>query len=95
MKKIHSIIVATATLSLLVSFVPYARPQTANFSYQPKNGFVPDASTAKIIAEAVWVPIYGKEEVNRKKPFKAVLTGNVWHVNGTLPTSFSGGVPYA
>jgi hypothetical protein len=37
-------------------------------SYVPPKGFVPDEKTAIRIAEAVWSPIYGEEEIRREKP---------------------------
>lgn len=61
-------------------------------SYTPHNGFVPDAITATAIAEAILVPIYGRENIERQKPLKAVLTDEVWTVTGTLPKGFMGGV---
>ena len=40
-------------------------------SYKPKDGFVPDKETAMRIAEAVWIPIYGKDKIESEKPFEA------------------------
>lgn len=53
-------------------------------SYAPKDGFVPDSTTAVTIAEAVLIPVYGKEKIEAERPFKAVLENGVWTVNGTL-----------
>ncbi|HWP31982.1 MAG TPA: NTF2 fold immunity protein [Fimbriimonadales bacterium] len=53
--------------------------------YVPKSGFVPDAATAKRIAEAVWIPIYGKKQIEKEKPFRSRLENNVWMVLGTAP----------
>jgi NTF2 fold immunity protein len=64
-------------------------------SVVPKDGFVPNASTAIRIAEAVWIPIYGQENVEREKPFKAELRGNNWIVTGSLPSDMDGGVAIA
>jgi hypothetical protein len=50
----------------------------------PKNGYVPDESTAVGIAQAVFVPIYGRSRVKAEGPFHARLDGNHWIVNGTL-----------
>ena len=61
--------------------------------YIPKDGFVPNDTTAIKIAEAVWLPIYG-EIIFSKKPFKAVLNKGVWVVEGSLPLNYLGGVPY-
>jgi NTF2 fold immunity protein len=52
-------------------------------SYRPERGFVPDEATAVAIAEAVWLPIYGKETLDKERPFKAILNGDVWTVTGT------------
>src|SRR5215467_14369983 len=63
---------------------PQARVQAdEQHSYQPERGFVPDQATAVAIAEAVWLPIYGRETLNKERPFKAVLNGDVWTVTGT------------
>jgi len=51
----------------------------------PKGGFVPDATTAEAIAEAVLVPIYGKEVITSERPFKATLKGEIWIVKGSVP----------
>jgi hypothetical protein len=56
-------------------------------SYAPKDGFVPDSTTAVKIAEAVLVPVYGKEKVESERPFKAKLENDIWTVNGTLHCS--------
>jgi hypothetical protein len=61
-------------------------------SNAPKAGFVPDAETAIRVAEAILIPIYGKESVESGRPFVALLNGNVWTVTGTLPKGTLGGV---
>ncbi len=53
-------------------------------SYVPKDGFVPDSATAVKIAEAVLIPVYGKEKIESEQPFKAKLENGIWTVNGTL-----------
>ncbi|HYR44424.1 MAG TPA: Clp protease N-terminal domain-containing protein, partial [Terriglobia bacterium] len=40
----------------------------------PKDGCVPDAATAIVIAGAVWLPIYGADIVNSQQPFLATLS---------------------
>lgn len=60
--------------------------------FEPKQGFVPDEETAIAIAEAVLVPIYGKEQVDGQKPFSVRLTDGVWLIQGTLPAEQLGGV---
>lgn len=60
----------------------------------PSSGFVPDAVTAKRIAEAVWLPIYGKKVLS-EKPYQATLNSkDVWVVEGFLPKEMDGGVAY-
>ena len=56
-------------------------------SYKPAEGYVPTQGVAVMIAEAVLIPIYGKEKIDRQKPFKAVLKGDVWFVEGVLRSS--------
>jgi hypothetical protein len=56
----------------------------ATKSVLPKEGFVPDAETAKAIAYAVTVPIYGSAAVDAEKPFRAELSNGRWTVLGTL-----------
>jgi hypothetical protein len=53
-------------------------------SYIPTNGYVPDEATAAAVAEAILVPIYGKESIDRQKPFFVSLEKDVWTVSGRL-----------
>jgi hypothetical protein len=53
-------------------------------SYQPAEGYVPDAGTAVKIAEAVLIPVYGGKQVASEEPCKASLKHGVWTVAGTL-----------
>jgi hypothetical protein len=63
-------------------------------NYTPKDGYVPNEETAIKIAEAIWLPIYGKD-IEKSKPFVAHLKdATVWIVEGTLPPHYLGGVPY-
>ena len=66
--------------ALLFSVLAEAQPY-------PKRGFVPDETTAVSIAEAVLIPVYGREQIESKRPFKAVLENVVWTVHGTLHCS--------
>jgi hypothetical protein len=70
-------------------------PYTPNKYKQREEGYVPDSATAIKIAEAVWIPIYGKETLSDEKPFKARLVNGVWIVDGTLPKGSRGGTAYA
>ena len=84
-------------LCLAVLLIPmFCHSQSVRKSYQPKGGFVPDAETAIAIAQAVWGPIYGRENIAREKPFKATLHNGVWRVEGSLPKEYNyGGVAIA
>ena len=79
-------------IALLLTSLAFAQDK---HSYVPRNGFVPDEKTAIRIAEAVWAPIYGEEQVAKERPFKAHLKGGIWTVEGTLPTGRDGGVAVA
>lgn len=48
----------------------------------PAAGVVPDVETAKSIALAVAIPIWGKDKVTSELPLRAGLKGNVWTVIG-------------
>jgi hypothetical protein len=79
---------------LLITFSPYvvigqnARQQ----GFVPTNGFVPNEQTAVAIAEAILVPIYGREQIDSEKPLKAKLKNGIWTVQGSLPKGWDGGV---
>ncbi|SRR5581483_945539 len=51
----------------------------------PKEGFVPSPDVAKAVAEAVLVPVYGKETIISERPFKATLKEDVWIISGSVP----------
>jgi hypothetical protein len=64
-------------LIALVAVVAGASAQTA-----PKTGYVPDASTAVSIAEAVLLPLYGSKVIRQERPFRAELRNDsVWVVH--------------
>ena len=69
-----------ALLTLALLMVGLA-PGQAN---RPRKGYVPDASTAAKVAEAVLIPVYGKEQIESEKPLAAKLKDDVWTVSGTL-----------
>jgi hypothetical protein len=72
------------------------KAQASKPNHKADAGFVPTADVAKKIAEAVWVPIYGKEHIEEEKPFQAVLVNSeVWVVQGSLPKRYTiGGTAY-
>lgn len=81
-------------LLLLFLFINISILVANNFSDPKKDGYVPNAETAIKIAEAIWLPIYGKD-IYCRLPFKATLVdGHIWQVTGTLPPEYEGGVPY-
>src|SRR5436190_23419308 len=79
-------------LVLFVTILCMNAEDLPKHSVQREQGFVPDEATAVRIAEAVLIPIYGQESLNKEKPFKATLTNEIWTVKGTLQKGFKGGV---
>lgn len=69
--------------------------ETKKHNYEPKDGYVPTEQVAIKIAVAVWLPIYGEAKIENEKPYKAVLKEGIWHVTGSLPEGFKGGVAEA
>jgi len=67
----------------------------ANKKNSEENNYVPDKETAIKIAEAIWLPIYGKK-IYSEKPFEATLDkkAKIWIVHGTLSANAVGGVAY-
>jgi NTF2 fold immunity protein of polymorphic toxin system component len=63
----------------------YSQMKPGKVGFIPKNGFVPSAEVAQAIAEAVLLPVYGKETVISERPFKATLHGGVWIITGSVP----------
>ena len=60
-----------------------------------KDGYIPNEETAVKVAEAIWLPIYGKE-IYKEKPFHAtLLNDSIWLVEGTLEKGAIGGTVYA
>jgi len=65
-------------------------------SYKPAFGYVPNEETAIKIAVAVWTQIYGKAQIEKEEPYKAVLRDGIWYVSGSLPSGNAvGGVAEA
>jgi len=61
-------------------------------SIHPKNGFVPDETTAVRIGQAAAAAQYGEKTIVEEKPFHARLYGDTWIVKGTLhPQGVLGG----
>lgn len=62
---------------------------------KPQEGYVPDKETAIKIAVAIWIPIYGQNEIEKQKPYNAILENGIWFVSGSLPKGWVGGVAEA
>ncbi len=83
------------TLLTVVAAAVVLAGELPKHNYRPKNGYVPDEKTAIKIAVAVWTPIYGEKQIESEKPYHAVLTNNVWVVEGFLPEGSFGGTAIA
>lgn len=78
----------TLILLICICALGAARPKL------PQQGVVPDERTAVKIAEAVFLPIFGVDEVEKWRPYHAQFDKNgVWTVYGTLPRNWRGGTP--
>lgn len=87
-----------AVVLLLLLFVPSGilfGQETKQHNYRPASGYVPNEETAIKIAVAVWIPIYGKGEIEKEKLYKAVLRDGVWYVSGSFLAGYVGGVAEA
>jgi hypothetical protein len=67
-------------------FVAAGMAQTGKpANYLPPSGYVPDATTAIKVAEAVLLPVYGEKVIDSERPFTASLgRSGIWTVSGTL-----------
>jgi hypothetical protein len=83
------------TASASSSATTAAPTVTDGASFKPKRGYVPDEQAAIAIAVAVWIPIYGKAEIEGEKPYHATLKDGVWTVTGSLPEGYNGGTAFA
>ena len=92
MKKLLSLIIFLYLWpALLFSSLADDQPH----SFQPRDGFAPDAQTAIRIAQAVWFPIYGKKHILAEAPFLVTLKNGIWTVQGSLQKECTGGVAIA
>lgn len=83
-------------LYFFISMVTVMSADSAEMStYIPPNGFVPNEATAIQIAEAVWIPIYGEQQIKGERPYQASLQNGIWVVVGSLPKGMLGGVARA
>lgn len=63
-------------------------------SITPEDGLVPTAEVAFQIAEAVLASVYGKERIEKGKPFSVNLENDVWLIEGALEKDMLGGTAY-
>lgn len=80
------------TLAVSLMFIAVSHGATSK-SPLPSQGIIPDEATAVRVAEAVFPPIFGHEEVNKYLPYHAHLNNGVWEVYGTLKEGSRGGTP--
>lgn len=93
-KTIINIVVALSFLFYSSTIASFAE-ESPKHNYKPKEGYVPDEETAIRIAVSVWIPIYGKEQIESEKPYYATLSNGIWSVSGSLPKGWIGGVAEA
>jgi len=70
------------------------RSQAYNTPYIPDDGVVPDAGTAIKIAKAVWITIFGEEDLRWRIFHVQLIDNSVWLVRGVLVFRMYGGSPY-
>ena len=58
----------------------------------PPKGPVLNEEQAKEAAKSIWTEIYGAERTAFEEPILAVEAKGYWHVCGTLPRNWAGGV---
>ncbi len=95
--KILPLIVIAALIGIYIVIInQFAVEKTDKSNPNDKNtptAYVPDPETAKKIAEAIWLPLYG-DNIQNQKPFTATLQDSIWIVQGTLPKGTEGGTAY-
>ena len=82
---------STTCAALLAVLVVAAAVVLHAQNIKPRNGYVPDESTAVAIGEAVMVPIWGAAAIAKDRPYRATLTNGVWRVEGIIPPNTAGG----
>jgi hypothetical protein len=91
MKKIILVSIIIICLPLIFGFT---MSNELSVPKEPKECFVPNEKTAIMVAEAIWLPIFG-DDIYKYKPFKAkLIDGRTWKVYGTVHTA-KGGSPFA
>jgi len=83
-KLTRTFLIWSVVLTAAVTSVSAGAKKAAK-GYVPPDGFIPTSQTAIAVAEAVLIPVYGKNQIESERPFKAVLDGNAWVVTGSVP----------
>ncbi len=65
-----------------------------DFYTSDNKDFVNDSETAIQIAVAIWSAVYGKDKIEKQKPYTAIEHEGFWYVNGSLPKGYEGGVAH-
>jgi len=81
MMKRFSVILVTLWTTAAVSLL-LGQPTDAKPNYIPRQGVVPNKTTALRIAKAVLTPIYGKKAVEAEEPFVVTLKNGIWNIHG-------------
>jgi hypothetical protein len=93
-KKIRTTIVIFAILITCSAAIIFFNRPEKEWTYRDPSiyGMIPDESTAIKISEIIWLQVYGNS-IDKHKPFKATLNGDIWTVHGTKHSGDFGGVP--
>lgn len=62
--------------------------------YNPKDGFIATPEQVVKIAEVALSKIYGKENIEKQKPFSINLENGIWLIEGYSEDGYDGGVVY-
>ncbi len=55
---------------------------------------VADSLSAVLIAKAAWYPLYGKDNIEKEKPYRVSQSRRYWYVEGTLKEGCEGGTAH-
>ena len=92
MKSLVAVLLAVTLICISASAQGGKVSTSSKSGFVPKEGYVPDETTAIAVAEAVLVPIYGRDKIQSERPFHAKLESGTWTVEGSLPEGREGGV---
>ena len=80
----HSKLIISILVMSVVGVLLMSCSKDKKHSYIPPEGVIPDQHTAVTIAEAILMPIYGKNTILGERPFIATLRNDVWYIEGSL-----------